>query len=228
MNNNTKLIIASSILACSFNLKAEVSFNVGLVSDYVLEGVSQTMGDPALQGGVDFSNESGFYAGAWGSNVDFGGDAKGAEIDLYFGYAGDLNKNIEFDVGYILYKYVGDDNGAFDEADFGEFQASLTFMENTNIAVWLADDDAVGGSSTRFKAKHSFELASDYNLNLAFHYWSTDDDTFWWGEDNYTAYLIGVSKTFNEFDLALNFTDTSMDGFDQADGRISLLVSRSF
>src|SRR3954466_1030180 len=39
--------------------------NVGLVSDYRFRGIAQTSKKPALQGGLDFSHKSGFYAGTF-------------------------------------------------------------------------------------------------------------------------------------------------------------------
>jgi hypothetical protein len=51
-------------------VSAGISGNITLTSDYIWRGVSQTTGDPALQGGVAYSHENGFYAGVWGSNVD--------------------------------------------------------------------------------------------------------------------------------------------------------------
>ena len=88
-----------------------LSFNVGLVSDYLFRGVSQTHGGPAIQGGVDYLHASGFYVSAWASNItwvkDFTGKGR-LELDIYGGYknsfgGGDWN----YDVGYITYNYLG-------------------------------------------------------------------------------------------------------------------------
>src|SRR5450759_3397136 len=60
--------------------------NVGLVSQYVFRGLSQTNGDPALQGGADYSHASGFYAGTWLSNIswftDQNANTKSAPVSL--------------------------------------------------------------------------------------------------------------------------------------------------
>ena len=61
-----------------------VSANVTFTSDYVWRGMTQSDG-PAIQGGFDFEDESGFYAGIWGSNVNFN-DGAGSELDYYAGY----------------------------------------------------------------------------------------------------------------------------------------------
>jgi uncharacterized protein (TIGR02001 family) len=45
--------------------------NVGLFSQYIFRGLTQTNGKPALQGGADYAHSSGFYLGAWGSNVSW-------------------------------------------------------------------------------------------------------------------------------------------------------------
>ena len=48
------------------------SWNLGVTSDYVFRGITQTDFDPALQGGLDYAfGDSGWYVGAWASNVDF-------------------------------------------------------------------------------------------------------------------------------------------------------------
>ena len=42
----------------------------GLFTDYRFRGISQTHGEPALQGGVDYAHKSGLYVGNWNSNVE--------------------------------------------------------------------------------------------------------------------------------------------------------------
>ena len=49
--------------------------NVGFVSDYSFRGISQTMGDPAVQGGFDYSHTSGVYLGTLSK-------ASGKQVDL--------------------------------------------------------------------------------------------------------------------------------------------------
>ena len=88
-----------------------LSFNVGVVSDYLFRGVSQTHGKPAIQGGIDYAHESGFYVGAWASSITWVKDWLGSgrlEVDVYGGYknsfaGGDWN----YDVGLITYNYPG-------------------------------------------------------------------------------------------------------------------------
>lgn len=86
--------------------------NVGLYSQYVFRGVSQTNEKPALQGGFDLGHKSGFYAGTWASNISWISDAEprasaSLEWDLYGGYKGSLPNDFGYDVGVLYYYYPG-------------------------------------------------------------------------------------------------------------------------
>jgi uncharacterized protein (TIGR02001 family) len=87
--------------------------NAGLFSQYRFRGIMQTYGNPALQGGVDYSHSSGFYAGNWNSNVNEGAGYPGGsiEMDFYGGWKktwGDWG----IDLGGIYYYYPGTHSGS--------------------------------------------------------------------------------------------------------------------
>ncbi len=121
-----------------------LAYNVAAFTDYRFRGLSQTSFNPALQAGVDFSHKSGFYLGAFGSNVswvkDFNGATKGSyEIDLYGGYKGEIVKDFGYDVGLITYQYPRNNSGAagtpgagaFSNASTNEWYAALTYSVAT-------------------------------------------------------------------------------------------------
>ncbi|HWC29849.1 MAG TPA: TorF family putative porin [Dehalococcoidia bacterium] len=81
--------------------------NVGLTSDYVFRGISQTNEEAAVQGGVDLTCGK-FYAGVWASS--FFGDEGSTEIDLYAGFRTSTGK-INWDLGFIYYTYPGSFGG---------------------------------------------------------------------------------------------------------------------
>jgi|TARA_S200000501_G_scaffold162306_1_gene152974 uncharacterized protein (TIGR02001 family) len=99
---------------------AAVSANVSFASDYVWRGMTQSDG-PAIQGGFDFEAESGFYAGIWGSNVNFN-DGAGSELDYYAGYGFSLG-DVGVDIGYIAFDYPKNETGL----DFEEIYLGLSF-----------------------------------------------------------------------------------------------------
>lgn len=57
-----------------------ISANIGVVSNYMWRGVTQTQDGAAVQGGLDFTHESGFYMGTWASNVDFNDEGAPQEV----------------------------------------------------------------------------------------------------------------------------------------------------
>lgn len=87
--------------------ESTLSFNAGVVSDYRYRGISQSRLKPAVQGGVDYADKSGFYVGAWASSIKWIKDADGdasTELDLYGGYKGAVG-DVAYDVGFLRYEY---------------------------------------------------------------------------------------------------------------------------
>lgn len=93
-----------------------VTFNLSLASNYKFRGQDQNQTKtksfkPALQGGVDYACDSGFYVGNWNSTIDWtkytsSGADSSVEVDIYGGYkfkAGPL----DMDVGALAYIYPG-------------------------------------------------------------------------------------------------------------------------
>ncbi|HEY9099908.1 MAG TPA: TorF family putative porin [Thiobacillus sp.] len=107
-----------------------LSANVGLTSNYIFRGISQTGGDAAIQGGLDYSHASGVYVGVWGSNVGWIEDYQqynsgNVEVDVYGGYRGEIGQTgVSYDVGAIQYIYPGK-RGTATKADTSELYASL-------------------------------------------------------------------------------------------------------
>ena len=100
-----------------------VSGAATLTSDYRFRGVSQSDEGMAVQGGITISHESGFYVGAWGSNLAGWGTFGGAnmELDLIAGYKFGVGEGT-LDTGIVWYMYP---SGA-SETDFAELYAKLS------------------------------------------------------------------------------------------------------
>ena len=82
---------------------SDVSGSVGISSDYIWRGVSQSAGNPSYNLNLE-ANSKGFYGGVWAGQVDFDNEADW-EYDLYGGYAIALSENINVDVGFVQYRY---------------------------------------------------------------------------------------------------------------------------
>ncbi len=157
-----------------------LAYNAGVVTDYRFRGISQTSTKPALQLGVDFAHKSGFYLGAFGSNIkwikDFNGSTNGSyEIDLYGGYKGSITKDVSFDLGLITYQYPGNNSGAagtlgagqYSNANTTEIYGALTysiatFKYNRSTGNYLGFLKSSG--SEYFDLSANFDLGSGFAL----------------------------------------------------------------
>lgn len=110
-------IIALSTASCmtyaaDLTSDLSVSGNVGLYSDYIFRGFTQTDNLPALQGGFDLNHTSGFYLGTWASNVSWTRPDytknNSVELDVYGGYTKNI-KTVDADLGVLSYFYPGDE-----------------------------------------------------------------------------------------------------------------------
>lgn len=101
-----------------------ISGSATLASDYRFRGVSQTDKEMAIQGGLTVTHNSGFYVGAWGSNLSGWGTFGGAnmELDLIAGFRTGLGDNATLDAGLVWYMYP---SGA-DNTDFAELYAKVS------------------------------------------------------------------------------------------------------
>ena len=187
---------------------AEVTANAAATSNYLWRGQEQTGGDAAVSGGIDYANESGFYAGTWASNASWA-DEMTYELDLYAGFGGAINENVSYDVGYIYYAYPDAASGA--DADFSEVYGSISVQGFTFGAAVLATSAANGdgtdfGDSLYLNADYSFAVGSN-GTEMALHIGHYSGDFI--GDDNIIDYGVSVSKDGFTFGLSDNDMDDS-------------------
>ncbi len=208
-------LILIAFLASAPASANSLSSTFTLASDYLFDGVSQTQNKPAFQASLDYG-VGGFYAGLWTSNVDFGpGDPADQEIDFYAGYGQSYDSGWGWSAGFAHYTY----SGASDYR-YTEWTVGLTLPTSTELAIWVADDETVGGEAWRAKAKHSFALPREFSLDLEATRTEYDNIDF----DDYTHYQIGVSRSFGRVDTYLGYSDTTRDSR-LSDGRVLLTLS---
>ena len=156
------LVSSMPSLAVAQDKKAEASphtftGNLGFVSEYRYRGISQTNNKPALQGGFDYSHESGFYAGNWNSNVNSGAGfpSGNLEMDFYGGWKKTLG-DWGLDVGAIYYTYPGSDASLANGT-------ALTNARTTSAHTGRVDNTEVYiGGSWKFLSLKYFHSVNDY------------------------------------------------------------------
>ena len=105
-------VLASPLIAVAADAaptpEHSFAYNVGVASNYLFRGISQTHGSPAIQGGVDYTHSSGLYAGVWASNITWVKqyhDSGSLEMDFYGGFKNAINDDWNYDIGMIRYQY---------------------------------------------------------------------------------------------------------------------------
>jgi uncharacterized protein (TIGR02001 family) len=213
------LSMAASSALVSTTASAELSANVAATSNYLWRGLEQTGGDAAISGGIDYANDSGFYAGTWASNASWG-DMK-TEIDFYFGFGGDISEDVAYDVGYVYYAYP---DSLADENDFSEVYGSVSTAGFTFGIAVLADSEAGGdggefGDSTYATIDYGFALESGAEVALHIGDYSGDfstESTDFGASISKDGFTFGVSK--------VSFDDSVSEGEDDVKFYVSYAV----
>lgn len=219
MKTISKTLLASALVAASGIAQAEISANIAAVSDYLFRGVSQSS-NAAVQGGLDFSDESGLYAGTWLSNVNFGGQV---ETDLYAGYSADMN-GVGVDVGGLYYWYPdsgGDQTGS--ELDYAEIYAGLSFgVFSANVAytVWGETDNApFDNGDVYYSASADIPLQDGFSTTLTVGYYDFDQKISGAGvntsSESYLHWAASLAKDVGDFgSVSVNYEQTDGDSND--------------
>tara|TARA_R110000764_G_scaffold38091_3_gene84374 strand:- start:196 stop:864 length:669 start_codon:yes stop_codon:yes gene_type:complete len=185
---------------------AEISFNANVTSDYVFRGYSQTDEDPAFQIGADLTAGA-FYAGVWGSNVDFGDDTK-AEFDVYGGIRGEA-AGFDLDLGLIGYFYADEPSGA--DYNFYEVKAAASRAvgpASVGVAVYYSPD-FFGIDETATYVELSSEWAMTDKLSLS----GAVGEQYLDVNDDYTTWNVGFGYALNDaLGLDVRYHDTDVDG----------------
>jgi len=202
---------------------AAITANIGVTSDYVFRGFSQTNEDPAVQGGVDVTVGS-FYAGAWASNVDFGDNTE-AEIDVYGGFRGET-AGYAWDVGVITYLYAP---GANQDYDYVELKAagSRAFGPVTAGVAGYYSPDFFGVDKEAFYG----EVNASYATPVTGLSVSGALGQQWLNvTDDYVTWNLGATYAFAGTPLALDvrYTGTDVDNAPLADDRVFATLKATF
>lgn len=141
------------------NADARYSALIKFTNNYVYRGYSKSNGDPAFQGNIDYEHPSGFFIGAWMSQVDFGDgrfqDRANAEANPYAGASLKLSERWRFDATLAGYLYDGKVYGR--GADYSELNALLHFRDLATAHVGVSYDAYGRGKSTL-----------DYEINMRY------------------------------------------------------------
>ncbi|MEJ2693220.1 MAG: TorF family putative porin [Candidatus Thiodiazotropha sp.] len=209
--NVNKLALACGVamLGLSSVAAAEVSMNIGVTSNYIWRGMTQSANSSAFSGGLDWENASGFYAGTWISEAwtDY-------EMDLYGGYNGTAG-DFGYGVGLIYYTYTADEDVNFAELGLSGSYQMLSFGLDYTITSEVDDtpaaEPAIDGDMHLYLGA-AFDLPEDFTLGATVGQYAFEDDGVAGADLDFTYYQIDLSKSAGEFgDVTLSVSDTNIN-----------------
>ena len=192
--------------------------SVDIASEYIFRGLTQTNKDPALQGGIEIDHVSGFYAGAWGSNISwlsdltklgYGDVSSSLELDGYIGYRFKFTEAWGLDFGLYTYYYPGDYPGGFTSPNTTEVYVALSYaIASLKYSHTLSNAFGIAGTknSGYLDLSANWEFTPGWVLNG--HVGHQDINGL--GVASYTDWKFGVTRNLDgNWSVAVAYSDTN-------------------
>lgn len=188
---------------------------VGVVSDYIFRGISQTENRAAFQAGAEYRHSLGMYTGAFISNVNTdpyqapADDGSRVEFDLYAGYGQEVESwGFGWDVGLIAYRY-NENQDNLDEAYIsGSFDP---WKDRLSVVAKVSYD--WDNKNLVAEAKGTFDVGKGFDVTLSPGYVKYDEKL----AEDYGFVTLGAGTSFEinniieTLDVSINYTTTDKD-----------------
>jgi len=183
---------------------SEFSGIATLTSEYIYRGRAMSSGDPAIQLGLDYEHDSGFFAGLWGSSIDlqsrFG--ERDTEVDFYVGYHFALQAPISFSASLLRYTYPGQ-TGAH-SYDYNEALVTATLYEHYSVELgYTGDLNGLGEVGRHWELRTEWPVAGAWVVSAGL----GQDDRTSLGVERYLYWDAGASARFSWLTVDLRYFD---------------------
>lgn len=187
-----------------------ISGTFDITTNYVFRGISNSNNNPAVQGGLTYTFESGVYANLWGSSLDFfapDGARATVEFDEIIGIANSIGNDFEYNINFDYYTYP-----RASDANYYEFIGAFTYKIFTLTLGYSPDVYGSHENGTYVNGALNLDIDPKYVFNFTDvivtgsvgHYFLPTKAGL-----SYTDYLIGIQKTFHAYNFSLQWTDTN-------------------
>jgi uncharacterized protein (TIGR02001 family) len=200
-----------------------VSGSVTVVSDYRFRGVSLSDKDFAVQPTITISHESGFYVGAWASNLaENSGDD--VEVDLYAGFSG--GEELTYDIGATYYLYPG--VSSFNYVEFTGKLGSTYGPATVGVQLsYVPSQDNTGNSDNIYFGTNAALAIPDSPITLTGSI-GIEDGAFSAGDEK-VDWSIGANAAIQGFTLGIAYVDSNRRSiFAANDAKAGVVFSLSY
>ncbi len=198
----------------------EISANVAITTDYRFRGVSFSGEDIAIQGGLDYAHESGFYVGTWMSSMDDSVQFGETEMDIYAGFGGEV-EGFSYDIGLLYYAYPSGNDGDYLEA-YGSVGADLGVASATIGLAYAFSSENTGDQDDVYVYGDLESAIPDTPITLTAHL-GYEDGFF----DSKLDWSLGASVSYGGLDFGLAYVDTDLDD-ELSDATVVFTIGAAF
>lgn len=119
---------------------SELSGHATLTSQYIYRGIKMTDDNAAIQLGLDYQHDSGWFAGAWATTVDLNSNfgQRDVELDYYAGYA--LAGESDWSATLTLLRYTYPGASGLHGYDHNELLLGAAWKDRFFVEVGYTDD----------------------------------------------------------------------------------------
>lgn len=188
---------------------AQIEIHAVAASDYVVQGISQTLGDSSLQAGASYAHHNGLYAGLWvAENKLFGSGKATREVDYYIGWRTPTNSGGNLSATLTHYSYP--DQPRYLDYRYNELAVAWQTGNGFSATLGVNDSFYRWDRESPF-AEIGYEFAASekllFSAGLGYH-----DTEKAFGRD-YRYWHIGVARMMGRFtvDLSLIGTDDNAE-----------------
>jgi uncharacterized protein (TIGR02001 family) len=133
MASKTDIVVLTVLVCgCSSAVDAAPGGLLGVTSDYVLRGVSQSDGEPAVQGEAHYAFARGWSMGLWASQVRLLPGHVTSELDAFLQWRAALSESFDLGATATHYSYPGDPRPI--SYDYDELGLSLSWRDQLYLA----------------------------------------------------------------------------------------------
>ena len=208
---------------------SEISGLATLTSEYIYRGLEMSDGNPALQLGLDYEHDTGFFVGVWASTIDIqtAMGSRDTELDYYAGFHYAAESPVTATVTLLRYSYPG--QTGMHSYDYNEILVGASWREQYWIELGYTSD-LYGLDRT---ARH-WELRSEWPVASAWMLGATlgGNDMSDAGVSRYLHWDVGASARFSRLTFDLRWYDNELpDGFAallSANSQLVLSISAAF
>ncbi|MEP7244647.1 MAG: TorF family putative porin [Gammaproteobacteria bacterium] len=124
---------------------SQFHLDLAVTSDYVVQGVTRSQGDPSLQGQLGWMNDAGWMAGAWLATINLNpGHGPTWELDPYVAKRWVLGR--DWSARMDLTRYVLRPSLRNIDYDYTDVRAALSFRDVVDMAIgWSPDYSGYSG-----------------------------------------------------------------------------------